>query len=66
MKNSKFNLSNGKQEAMRHLAKCKDIIRTFAEKGDAVVIMDTKNYIKEVNRQLYDKNSYKLLQSDPT
>ena len=51
---------------MKHLANLKDIIITFAENGDAVVIMDTKNCIKEVNRQLYDKNSYNLLQTEPT
>ena len=40
---------------MKHFAKQKDIITTTADKGGAVVIMDTENYIKEVNHQLSDK-----------
>ena len=53
-------------EAMKHLAKRRDIIITTADKGGAVVIMDTKNYIKEVNRELSDKNNYIILQIEPT
>ena len=45
-KNPKFNLSNGEQEVMKHLAKRNDIITTTADKGGAVVIMDTENYTK--------------------
>ena len=28
--------------------------------------MDTDNHIKEANRQLSDRNDYKILQTDPT
>ena len=49
MKNPKSNLSNGEQEAMKHFAKRRDIIITTADKGGAVVVMDTENYIKETN-----------------
>ena len=66
VKSPKSNLSNGEKEAMKHLAKRKDIIITTADKGGAVVIMDTENYIKEANYQLSDKNNYKTLQTDPT
>ena len=51
---------------MKHLAKRRDLIITTADKGGAVVIMDTENSIKEANRQLSDKNSYKTLQTDTT
>ena len=51
---------------MKHLAKWKDINIDTADKGGAVVFMDTENYIKEVNRQLSDKIHYKMLQTDPT
>ena len=51
---------------MKHFAKRRDIIITTADKGGAVVIMNTENYIKEANRQLSDKNNYKILQTDPT
>ena len=51
---------------MEELAKGKDLIITNADKGEAVVIMDTGSYIKEANRQLSDKASYKQLTQDPT
>ena len=35
---------------MKHLAKQRDIIITTADKGGAVTIMNTPNYIKEANR----------------
>ena len=50
---------------MKHLVKRSDIIITTADKGGTVVT-DTENYIKESTRQLSDKNSYKILQTDPT
>ena len=43
-----------------------DLMITNADKGGAVVIMDTDSYIKEANRQLSDKASYKQLTQDPT
>ena len=66
VKNPKSNLSNGEKEAMKHLAKRKDINIDTANKGGGVVFMDTENYIKEVNRPLSDKINYKMLQADPT
>ena len=51
---------------MKHLAKQRDIIITITDKDNAVLIMDTENYIKDANRQLSDNNSYKTLQTDPT
>ena len=65
MKNPKCSLSNGEQEAMKHLVKRRNIIINIADKGGTVV-MNTENYIKEPTRQLSDKNSYKILQTDPT
>ena len=50
--------------AMEELAKWKDLIITNAEKGGAVVIMDTDSCIKEANQQLSDKPSYKQLTQD--
>ena len=51
---------------MRDLAKQKDIIITTTDKGGAVVIMDTENYINEANRRLSDENNYSTLQTDLT
>ena len=66
VKNHKNNLSNGEQEAMKHLAKRWDLIIITTDKGNAVVIMDTENYIKEANRPLSDKSNYKTLQIEHT
>ena len=44
----------------------KDLIITNADKGGALVIMNTDNYIKEDNQQLSHKASYKQLTQDPT
>ena len=54
------------QNAMKELAKRKDIIITNADKGGAVVIMDVEKYINKANRQLSDKRNYEMLQEDPT
>ena len=51
---------------MKHLARRRNIIIITAQKGGAVVILETENYIKEANRQLSDKNIYNTLQTDPT
>ena len=66
VKDSSYNLSNGKQETMKHFVKRRDIIMTTADKDDVVVVLDTENCIKEAYLQLSDKNDYKTLQTDPT
>ena len=50
---------------MEELTKRKDLIITNADKGGAVVIMETDNYIKEAIRQLPEKVQDQLTQ-DPT
>ena len=51
---------------MEELAKRKDLAITNADKGGAVIIMDTNSYIKEANQQLSHKASNKQLTQDPT
>ena len=65
-KKPKSNLTYKEHAAMEELAKRKDLKITTADKGGAVVIMDTDSYIKEVNWRLSDKASYKQLTQDPT
>ena len=65
-KKLKSNLTYKEHVAIEELAKKKDLILTNADNGGAVVIMDTDSYIKEANRQLSDKASYKKLTQDPT
>ena len=50
---------------MVRLEKRKDLVITNADKGRAVVIMDTDRYIKEVNQQLSEKANDRQLTQDP-
>ena len=65
-KKLKSNLTRKGHFVMKELAKRKDLILVNADKVVAVVIMDTDSYIKEANRQLSDKASYKQLTQDST
>ena len=56
----------GEREAVKELSKREDIIINNADKGGAVVIVDTNDYIKEAERQLDDKDNYHILLQDPT
>ena len=51
---------------MKELSDNTDIIITKADKGEAVVIMDVKDYINEAHRQLNNKGHYKISNKDPT
>ena len=64
-KKLKSNLTHKEHIEMEKLAKRKDLVIHNADKGGAVVIMDTDSYIKEPNQQLSDKTSYKQLTQDP-
>ena len=65
-KKLKSNLTYKEDTAIEELAKRKYLIIINADKGGAVVIMDTDSYIKEAFRQLFDKANYKQLTQDPT
>ena len=56
----------GERGAVKELSKREDIIINNADKGGAVVIVDTNDYIKEAERQLDDKDNYHILLQDPT
>ena len=58
------NLSKGERIAMKKLSDHTDIIITKADKR-GVVIMDVKDCINEVHRQLNNKDHYKILNKDP-
>ena len=60
------NLSPKEKEALKNLHNRTDIIITKADKGGAVVIMDTETYIAEAERQLNDTFYYKRLPHDVT
>ena len=64
--NKNFNLSNNEQEALKALQERDDIIIINADKGGAITILNTEDYIKEANRQLSDPSCYQKLQHNPT
>ena len=53
-KRPKQNLIKGELEAQKQLEKRQDKFISHANKGGAVVIMDTDKHIEEVDRQLSD------------
>ena len=60
------NLNDSHQVALNSLKNNKDITIKPADKGGAIVIQNTKDYINECNRQLEDKKFYKQIDHDPT
>ena len=60
------NLSTKQRKALRDLAKDKSITIKPADKGGAIVLMDTIDYILEADRQLSEEGTYQKLESDPT
>ena len=60
------NLEKGERKAIKEPFKRGVIIVTNADKGEAVVIVDTNDYIKEAERQLNDKGNYHVLPQEST
>ena len=60
------NLNKMETRALENLKNRDDIVITKADKGGAVVINSVKEYIKEADRQLGDKNFYKKMSHNPT
>ena len=59
------NLSDDQRKALIHLSNDKSITIKPADKGGAIVIMDTEKYEMECLKTLSDPNFYEELQSDP-
>ena len=58
------NISKHEWQDILILKKNKDIIIKEADKGGAVVIMNTKHYLKMTSDQLNDKTTYKMVESN--
>ena len=65
-RNKRQNISEGERIALRGLAKNNEITIKPADKGGAIFIMNTKDYIKEAERQLSDEATYKRIKTDQT
>ena len=59
------NLSDNQRKALIHLSNDKSITIKLADKGGAIVIMDTEKYEMECLKTLSDPNFYEELPSDP-
>ena len=59
-KQSHPNVDWGEREESKQLSKREDIIITNADKGEALVIAYMQDYIKDVERQLNDKDNYHI------
>ena len=64
--NKRKNLTKKQFSGLRDLAKNPEIVIKKADKGSAVVIMNTSDYLREGYRQLSDNKFYQKLDHDPT
>ncbi|CAN2387690.1 Reverse transcriptase (RNA-dependent DNA polymerase), partial [Pristimantis euphronides] len=60
------NINLKERKALKNLKNNKEIIIKPADKGGAIVLTDTSDYIKEADRQLNDTRYYTKLEHDPT
>ena len=60
------NISKAEHTAIKNLKERTDIVIKPADKGSAVVVMNTEDYLQEGHRQLSNSEFYKKLKSDPT
>ena len=62
----KSNLTKNQKEGLRTISLNPEIVIKKADKGSAIVVMNTKDYLREGYRQLSDPDFYCKLDHDPT
>ena len=62
----KNNLTKEEKLGLKSLKENKEIVIQKADKGSAVVVMNSKDYLREGYRQLSDQNFYNKIDHDPT
>ena len=60
------NLRNEEKKALKELRNNKDVTIKPTDKGGALVVLNTTDYVSECTRQLSDTSYYERLDSDPT
>ena len=60
------NLSKQEWIGLKELSSNPEIVIKKADKGSAIVVMQTTDYLREGYRQLSDRNFYTKLTEDPT
>ena len=63
---SESNLPLHLRKALSNLKGNRDLVISKADKGDAVVLMDTSHYVDLAWKHLSDQDTYSLLAKDPT
>lgn len=61
-----YNLTQQGRQVLSNLLKNKEVIIKPADKGGGLVVLDKKDYVSEVCRQVGDENFYHQLWADPT
>ena len=61
---NKSNISKHEWQDSLNLKKNKDIVIKETEKGGAVVIMNTKHYLKMISDHLNDETTYKMVEAN--
>ena len=61
---NKSNISKHEWQDILNLKKNKDIVIKEADKGGAVVIMNTKHYLKMISDHLNDETTYKMVEAN--
>ena len=62
----KSNINKLERDALDSLGKNKDITIVPADKGRAVVVLNTEDYVKKAKSLLSDTQTYKVVPKDPT
>ena len=65
-KNPTQNLTPAERSSIKVLSRNKELTIKEADKGGSIVLMNTRDYVKEAERQLSDTNTYKPLDRDAT
>ena len=65
-KKTQDNLTKEQRKGLTELCNNKNIVIKKADKGSAVVVMNTTDYLREGYRQLSDPTFYTPLKNDPT
>lgn len=60
------NLSRGERKALRQLLRDENLVISKADKGDVAVVLSTSAYLELAYEHLSDRQTYKLLQNNPT
>ncbi|CAN7978991.1 unnamed protein product [Ixodes persulcatus] len=61
-----YNLSSSERDSLKSLSSRRDIIIKPADKGGAIVVMNSDDYLYEGHRELRNTSFYQALEHDPT